>query len=108
MQSRNRQAETSSTSCFNRDYLTAVDRHYGAWLLPSADESGYVEGMPTPGSRLTLNNPDLEARYGDFAYKVCIINPDLMNFQTLIRNVTLELEDIILMRVTRRSWENDE
>ena len=107
MQSRNRQAETSSTSCFNRDYLTAVDRHYGAWLLPTAhNDLGYVEGMPSPGSRLELNNWDL-AKFGDFAYKISIINPDLMNFQTLIRNVTLELEDIILMRVTRRGEDHE-
>ncbi len=105
MQSRNRQAETSSASCFNRDYLTAVDRHYGAWLLPTADDD-YVEGTPTPGACLTLNNWGL-ADFGDFAYKISIINPELMNLQNLIRNFTLEVNAIILMRVTRRG-EDDE
>lgn len=106
MQSRNRQAETSSTSFFNRDYLAAVDRHYAAWLMPPAGYEGHIEGMPTPGAVLTLGNWDL-AKFGDFAYKISIINTELLDLHNLIRNFARELEDIILMRIARRG-EDDE
>ena len=100
MQSRNRQAETSSTSFFNQDYLAAVDRHYGAWLMPPADMGDFV-GMPTPGAVMGLDNHDL-AKFGDFAYTITIINTDLMTLHSLVRNFTGELQNIISQRVARR------
>lgn len=106
VQSRNRQAETSSASFFNRDYLAAVDRHYAAWLMPGPEENPFP-GAPTPCAVLVLNNENLD-RFGvDFAYKISIINTDMMNIYENVVNLARELRNILLVRLAGRGENNE-